>query len=320
MTAPTRPQGEATANQLLGQLQAAQAVFAPPPLPAALRKLGEAIDQQSSRPVRDLLMELIRPQIAMRSSFQFKTPVQMSGTQTQEKVLRAMGAGEGEYAFDLPSLSLTEFLAGMFEGIAKHHPVTKLYERDLFHGHVVPNEATRDVVIVFHAKEYPAGQLSTFTEQRYRDAGLLTANGSFPDTATDMAERNFLWTLRTNRVFLLADPDRTKSTADPAFTNLITPLGKALDQDAKRAGTVQERHFGQELFAVNYFPSHLSGDHQSQLYFAPVGQWAVLVWLEKQFPAIAADEIAQTYAANDDSRNATERVLTQKLAALKNQK
>jgi hypothetical protein len=48
MSAPTQPQpqpqGEATANRLLGQLPATQPVFALPPLPAALQKLGEAID------------------------------------------------------------------------------------------------------------------------------------------------------------------------------------------------------------------------------------------------------------------------------------
>lgn len=313
MTTPGITSGQTTATALLTQLTGAKLpgyaklVCAMPALPPALTKVAETIKKESGRPVSDILMAAVRPDMAFRGAFAFRNPAAPQGNRTQEQVLRNMAVGTGDYAFDLPTLQLNQFVAGLFKEIAAKHPATKINERDLFHGHVIPNEAARDIVIVFHAKEYPVEEFGTGKQNMYRGLNLLTSGvADFATSGPVMDERNFVWTLSTNKVFLLTDPGRVK-TPDPEFAKLMLDKhgGAPSSLTAKQAGTVQECNFGTELFVANYFPTHLQGGDDQQAFFTPVGQWGVLAKLEADFPHIPATEIAKIYASTDDSLNKT---------------
>jgi hypothetical protein len=174
----------------------------------------------------------------------------------------------------------------------------------LFHGHVVPNEAGRDVVIVFQAKEYPTGTVNDFRMDQYTKQGLLTpgmAKFSLGDTV--MNQRNFIWTLKTNRVFLLNGAIR-RTDPNSDFYKLMIDINNGsipLTGDDVRAGTVQEKVFGRELFSVNYFPNQLSGGDAEQVFFTPVGSWGALKKLQTMFPMVAADQVEALFKSKDDS-------------------
>lgn len=303
--------GEISANALLLALASGQpptyatAVHTAAPLPSALTTVKQEIAAKTSMSVGDILLGVIRPQIVFRQSFTFQTA---NTSADRQKVFRTMSSGTSEYAFDLPGLGLTKWFADLFGGIVTGHPATMLHEFDLFHGHVVPNEATRDVVIVFHAKEYPSDVIGSFQKNRYAANGLIsTGSKSFASGSSLMNQRNFVWTLKTNTVYLLDGGNRMKDL-DSDFGRLMSPEGdtRQLRSQERTMGTVQERQFGQELFTVNYFPTLLGGDHTTQVFFNPVGSWGVLVHLEKAYPGVPSEEIAKIFTATGESLKSTE--------------
>src|SRR5262249_24975780 len=148
----------AAADKLVHDINAgtstiATQVHACQPLPPALVALADAIKKNAGTSVFDLFKAVISPAIAYRNGFAMKTT--NTDAARQQRVFKTMASGNGEIAFDLPSLQLDAYLTDMFTGIVAGHNATVINERDLFHGHIVPSEANRDVAIIFHAKEYP---------------------------------------------------------------------------------------------------------------------------------------------------------------------
>lgn len=299
--------GQVAADQLVREINAGTSAIATPvhtcqALPAALVSLADAINKTSGTSVYDLFQAVLKKTMVFRSTFAVKTPA--NDTARQQRVFRNMASGNGELAFDLTSLQLDAYLTDMFTGIAGNHAATKINERDLFHGHIVPNEANRDVAIIFHAKEYPDEEFGArgnmYQQLNLASPGLANFNLASPL----MPERNFVWTLSTNKIFLITGaPYSGKSAAQ--FDLLMTSGGSspsALSMAAKQAATIQEKNFGVELFTVNYFPSQLAS---GELFFTPVGQWGILHKFEVDFPKITPQIIAQTYASTQDSQPQT---------------
>lgn len=321
MSHPAPVPGKISADKLVANLAAgtlpagATNVYeAADALPAVLVKVKDAIGKDPGTSVWDILLGAIRNDIVFRPEFKFATG---AWDAKRDKVFRGMSSGTSEYAFDLPKLNLAGFFADMFVGIVRGHPATAIYEFDLFHGHVVPNEAGRDVVIVFHAKEYPSDVVNQFQMQKYSDAHLLTP-GKAPFTSKDalMDERNFVWTLSTNKVFLLNGAIRHKDLTSE-FVKLMDLDGTGkLPPDVIQIGTVQEKLFGPELFTVNYFPTLLAGDPTTQVFINPVGRWGVLKHLETKYPKIPPAEITDIYEKSGDSLATTDKELAERSAKI----
>lgn len=309
MTQAHSSNGAAVAAQLIQQLQTnqlppyARLLADGPALDTSplLTRLQNAMTASPPQPVNDLLLAEVRPPAAaLRAGFDYRQP----GKET-DRTFRGMVSGNGSYPFDLPD-GIAGFMEKLFETIKTAQAGIEFSERDLFHGHIVAHESNRDILVLFHAKEYPDQMLNHYQRKRYTDAGLWTDNRAFGD-AKSMDERNFLWTLRTNKVFLLTDPARTGAKADPNFAELIRRDNEPLDSDGKVLGTVYENYFGTELLGVNYFPKHV----KDPLFFAPRGGWGVVMYFEHNYPTVARRTIEQIYAATGDSLVRTEEELQQ---------
>lgn len=305
--------GETAANTLVAAINAGNLppnvtlVHTCGQLPAAFATLAQTIQQNHGTSVFDLLYAAVRPHITLRPSFTMATAVATKDQPEQQSRFRDMANGSGQYAFDLAGLQIEAFVTSMFTGIVAGHHATAFTERDLFHGHFVPNEANRDVVVVFHAKEYPVDMLNSFQIQRFQRLNLETPNMFVFDADNPaMYERNFIWTLRTNKIYLVTGAPKSPSPAS-TFRDLMCLKGVFPTEPIQvKCGTMWEQNFGDELFSVNYFPTLLASQ---PLFFCPVGQWGVLVSLEAQFPNIQPAIIAQTYQAQNYSLAETTKVL-----------
>lgn len=315
-----RHAGKATAQDLLKATRGdsspapgyARRLCDGPKLPDVLSTIWQVIDNDSA-PVREIVLEALYEHMTPRHSLAFTGPVAANA----ERVLRNWASGEGGYAFDVPLPGLHDFMARLFVLITQHHPGTAINELDLFHGHVVPTESPRDLVVLFHAKELPEEMVSSSQRGMWTSAGVLRpGTPTFKRTEAAMRERNFLWALSTNSLWLLTDPGRTGPGADPSFATLIAPEGRMSELGAQQKvfGTVTESSFGQDLMNVNYFPGQLSGQGsgtaaEQQLFFTPVGSWGVTMALHRTFPTATREEVAATYADAGDSLAKCKRIL-----------
>lgn len=312
MTTPTTTDlGQATADKLVGDVNAGNVppyltlVHTCAQLPAAFATLAQDIQQNAGTSVADLLYAAVRPHATLRQQFQMTNPA--SDAPQQQRRFRDMADGTGEYALDLTTLQIDGFMTGMFTGITAGHPATKFTERDLFHGHILPNEANRDVVIVFHAKEYPDQIVSSFRDGWEQTLNLnTTGRSTFAVSDQVMFERNFIWTLRTNKIFLITGAPGSSSPHNDFKALMYEDGAFPTDPTKAECKTVQERNFGRLMLSVNYFPTLLSSQ---PLFFTPLGGWGVLVKLEAEFPHIPKAVIAKTYADEKESLKTTTTVL-----------
>lgn len=307
------------ADDLIGALKAGE----PPPyaklladgpkIPDALVALGEDLRKYEGEPenIHEVVLEKWRPHLELRKDedFRFNRDVkQQGGTNTPAQGLRKWASGEGGYAMNVNLPGVHEFMAELFEVIKASHRGTQTNELDLFHGHVVPNAASKDLAIIFHAKEYPREELEPggFKEEVFAKAGIVRpGRGRFGVGDPAMTERNFLWLLSENKIWVLSDPNRTGPAPDPKFAQLL----QGSDERSKQFGTVAESKFGTDIFNVNYFPEHLEGPKGKQVFFAPVGQWAVLFELGMRFPHVRPEQIKEIYDRTGSSRAKTEEIL-----------
>lgn len=318
-----RHAGKAAAEDLLNATRTTSTTTPPfarklcdgPKLPDVLSIIGQAIEADTETAVRDIVFDALRSKMALRQSLTFAKAVQ--SPPDAERILRNWASGTGTYAFDIALPGLHDFMAQLFVLIATHHPGTAINELDLFHGHVVPTESPRDLVVLFHAKELPEEMVSAYQRPMWTKAGILDPKTpTFKQSSAVMHERNFLWALSTNSIWLLADPARAGAGADPKFATLIAPEGQMsqLGAQQKQFGTVTESSFGQDLMNVNYFPHQLSDQGagtaaEAQLFFTPVGGWGVKMALENMFPEATPDEVAATYAETGESLARCKKIL-----------
>ena len=250
----------------------------------------------------------------------------MKTAEEREKYFRNWASGGGDRAFDVQIPGVHEFMANLFVLITTYHPTTHIDELDLFHGHVVPTEDPRDLTILFHAKEYPDDDqyLSEHQTTRAKDKGIIRdTTPKFLPSASVMSERNFLWVLSTNTLWLVGDPGHNGPGANPEFASLTAPHGSPVTKLTTLTGTVVESNLGKDLMNVNYFPGHLSGGAEQQMFFTPVDsdlrdelkpQHNALAF-KTQFPELDLRLIAKVYAAYGPDPVAVRAALT-KLSAL----
>jgi hypothetical protein len=254
----------------------------------------------------------VRPNAVLRPAFVLQAAVPQSKAAKQQTTFRNMANGSGEYAFDLPKLNLCTFMADVYRAITTHFPQIQFNERDLFHGHMVPNEASRDVVIIFHAKEIPSDML-LFQTNMWSDVNLLSNITDFNLDSPMMDQRNFIWILSTNTIYLLTDPNRKRPGSENAdFAKLILPCNQnKLENKDRKAGTVQEIYFGTEVMSVNYFPNHVTGGDNDHIFFTPHsgGGWGPLLHLESLYPRISPQVIEHHYNATGTSLEQTKLIL-----------
>ena len=127
---------------------------------------------------------------------------------------------------------------------------------DLFHGHLVLlNEGTPDLIIIFHAQEYPHDL--PFTQYKSREAVRTykkTLKGKkFGHKTISFQRRNFIWSLNQSKLFNL----NTKGKS-PLFP-LIFPKGWYEDKELRKlailGNAVQDNRLGKSLGSLNFFPS-----------------------------------------------------------------
>ncbi|MGH3937958.1 MAG: hypothetical protein ACRDTG_04870 [Pseudonocardiaceae bacterium] len=310
------------ANDLLQQLKIgkepsyARKLFEAPELPSLLRQLQQSINQGRNNLVADLTKELIKPKLSLIEKFEL--PVD---SPVAQMAFRDMASGAGDYAGNLEDSDFNLFLLKLFNEIIDKHRQTEATVLDLFHGHIVVNESQRDVCIIFHSKEWPIEELPPKSE-KYKS---WVNFGLAPDTpkefslkGKEMDERNFLWTLHSNCMWLLSDSNRRdENSRDSGFALLLPSPGDdvaSLTPWQWYAGTVQEQNFGTELLGVNYFPTVLTRLAPAEkLFLAPVGAWGVLLYLEKKYPVLPAADIEKIYKKNEESKRATEKEIKKEL-------
>ena len=278
-----RHTGAETAEELLNRTREGDAptyarrLCDGPELPQGLVELRDTIAQSTGK-----VIDVVRSELANRlvPRAQLLRPDGLH--EKFESNLRDWASGSGGKAFDINIPGINHFMAGLFELIVEHVPDTEINEFDLFHGHVVPTEKPRDLVILFHAKEYPARQAGLFpllspeTIKQATASGVIRNEQSFGDDLKTMTDRNFLWVLSTNTLWALSDPERVGEKKDVDFATLLGVLGiedpelAALEEYQRTVGTVSEGNFGTDLMNVNYFPQHIPGGAREALFFTPI--------------------------------------------------
>ena len=136
---------------------------------------------------------------------------------------------------------------------------------DLFHGHLVYlNQRNDDLIIVFHAQEYP--HELPFTRRKSIEAvvthKIILKGKKFGYKTLSFRRRNFIWSLKENTLFNL---DTEKSGP---FFPLIFPTGWIENRELKSlallGNSVQDNLLGDGLGSLNFFP-----DQNISLYWSP---------------------------------------------------
>ncbi|KAK3233967.1 hypothetical protein CYMTET_55762 [Cymbomonas tetramitiformis] len=150
----------------------------------------------------------------------------------------------------LASGAVEEFFVSLFQQISRDSPVgVTLCAWDLFHGHLFVT-TDGDLGLLFHAKEFP--REFTFSRQNIYPIGHEKAGGELdPRIGTrdsilnmDYSLRNYIWTLR-GRAIWLVKPLHAK------FPQELLQIG------GERFFTIDERCFGEDLGAVNFFSGQI---------------------------------------------------------------
>lgn len=147
---------------------------------------------------------------------------------------------------------IEKFFQDLFNAIVQYgrNEEILLVADDLFHGHVMVlhDKETNfcDIVIVFHAKEFPAD---------LPEAGGFKNRAASPtnfNMRNDKAfnKRNFVYSLRSHT---LVNLQKNSSGKDyQKYKELITEYDPSFDL---MVNTLREHYFGKNLFDINYFPN-----------------------------------------------------------------
>lgn len=273
-----RHAGAETAEQLLNRTREGEApdyarrLCDGPELPEGIAALRDTIADSAGS-----VVDVVRSELASRLVPRAQLLKPGALHEDYEPNLRDWASGSGRQAFDIDIPGINHFMAGLFDLIVQHVPGTEINEFDLFHGHVVLTERPRDLVILFHAKEYPAQDepliplIDQGTVERGLASGVVRGDPGFRDDVETMTDRNFLWVLSTNTLWLLSDRERAGEKRDPDFATLLKTIGIEEFENFERiVGTVDESHFGTDLMNVNFFPNHIPGGAKEALFFTPI--------------------------------------------------
>lgn len=154
------------------------------------------------------------------------------------------GNGEKPRRFDE---EITNYLEELFKVINKSFPDTELNLIDLFHGHIVMDESyyNKDILIIFHSKEYPSNLEKQKTEMAIKEQPAL----QLFDTKNDVyKKRNYIWSLRKNKIW------RIDTREDSEFCNLVkSPIYDFCPEEVMEANAMQEAYLGKNICDINYF-------------------------------------------------------------------
>lgn len=142
---------------------------------------------------------------------------------------------------------ITNYLEELFKAINKSFPDTELNLIDLFHGHMVMDESyyNKDILIIFHSKEYPSNLEKQKTEMAIKEESAL----KLFDTKNEVyKKRNYIWSLRKNKIW------RIDTSKDSGFCNLVkSPIYDFCPEEVMEANAMQEAYLGQNICDINYF-------------------------------------------------------------------
>lgn len=147
---------------------------------------------------------------------------------------------------------IENFFIGLFNAIVHYGNEQEflLVADDLFHGHVVllHDQATHfsDIVIVFHAKEFPADLPEA---GGFKNRASSPVNFNMRDDRA-FSKRNFIYSFRSHVLVNLQKDAFGKDYQ--SYRELITEYDPRFDLEVN---TLREHYFGQTLFDINYFPN-----------------------------------------------------------------
>jgi len=197
----------------------------------------------------------------------FKNLTKNYNDQVPEIILN-WGSGSPKARF-FKNQEVTDFFSNLFYkiiDISKHNQLSiSLNTTDLFHGHLVYlNHKRGDLIIVFHAQEYP--HELPFTRSKSIEAVVtyksILKGKKFGYKTVSFKRRNFIWSLKENKLFNLNTDDKGP------FFSLIFPKGWIENKELKRlallGNSVQDNLLGNGLGSLNFFP-----DQKIPLYWSP---------------------------------------------------
>ena len=210
------------------------------------------------------LQKLVRGVITKNA---LKNLTKNSNNEVPEIILN-WGSGGPDARF-FKSREVTDFFSNLFYKIIemgkKNRLSISLNTTDLFHGHLVYiNQKRGDLLIVFHAQEYPHDL--SFTRSKSIEAVItnksILKGKKFGYKTVSFKMRNFIWSLKENKIFALNTDYRGP------FFPLIFPEGWIEDRELKNlallGNSVQDTLLGIGLGSINFFP-----DQKVQLYWSP---------------------------------------------------
>ncbi|MNC44697.1 hypothetical protein D3C75_936140 [compost metagenome] len=157
----------------------------------------------------------------------------------------ASNAGVFSGKFRLLHSELAKHITFLFHAIEEAYHTTwdfnapVLCRNNLFHGHVIHNPVLNDILIVFHAFEYPDNLDLVIKSNQAQE--IEPGVPAFKKEALAFKWRNAIYSVNKNRIYL---PDASRTLNDPPLIDRFSG-----------AWTLDEKKCGQLLFDVNYFPS-----------------------------------------------------------------
>jgi hypothetical protein len=171
-----------------------------------------------------------------------------------------LGIFEGRFYHFLDG-NLTTFFEGLFDAVRGAIPNARYSRNNFFHGHSVFDEVRGDVDfrIVFHAYEYPADKESKKSKEalKVEDADKVPEfrREDFNEDNPGFYRRNAIWSMRNNTLYI-------PNYLPYAFDLDAGPLrafrygGGGFDLGVC---TMDQTRIGEEIIALNYFPSERVG-------------------------------------------------------------
>ncbi|MFY9993449.1 MAG: hypothetical protein WAK61_00440 [Leclercia sp.] len=156
----------------------------------------------------------------------------------------ASNAGVFSRKFRLLHSELAKHITFLFHAIEEAYHTTwdfnapVLCRNNLFHGHVIHNPVLNDILIVFHAFEYPDNLDLVIKSNQAQE--IEPGVPAFKKEALAFKWRNAIYSVNKNRIYL---PDASRTLNDPPLIDRFSG-----------AWTLDEKKCGQGLFDVNYFP------------------------------------------------------------------
>jgi beta-xylosidase len=203
---------------------------------------------QATHPVQDVHRELDELSSYYLATQKLDDPAVFAH---QEQPSRFSGASARNVRV-LKDPVVQSYLENLFQTIvdvSKDWNVTQLNRSDLFHAHMIYNQNRKDLLLVFHAKEYLNGEpsiepglprrklLEFFHEMPAED---LTVTSSIPG----VTRRNFVWSLSENKIYGV---DTTQSS------NISFAAGEE-SSTTLEANKLSDLGSDGEIANLNYFP------------------------------------------------------------------